>query len=102
MAEAWKKLKDKVKAKRTKTSLPETQRRPRGDELTSAAPVCSGFRKSAKYSRMGPRKFVPFPEDMDFDIENIKNACAKYFSPSIGKDVVCDVLAAEQGPYTYF
>ena len=34
MAEAWKKLKDKVKAKRTKTSLPETQRRPRGDELT--------------------------------------------------------------------
>ena len=102
MAEAWKKLKDKVKAKRTKTSLPETQRRPRGDELTVQRLSAQVSGKAQKYSRMGPREFAPFPEDMDFDIENIKNACAKYFSPSIGKDVVCDVLAAEQGPYTYF
>ena len=37
MAEAWKKLKDKVKDKRTKTTktgLQETQRRPKGEELT--------------------------------------------------------------------
>eukprot|EP00794_Sanderia_malayensis_P013385 gene13385-14757_t len=33
MVDAWKKLKEKCKAKRTKTALPETTRRPKGEEF---------------------------------------------------------------------
>ncbi len=34
MAEAWKKLKEKVKDKQTKTGLQGNQQRPKGEELT--------------------------------------------------------------------
>ena len=47
---------------------------------------------------MGPREFVPFPEKLDFNIDNIKSACLKHFAPTIGNDVVSDILAGEQGP----
>ena len=46
-----------------------------------------------KYSREGPRDFVPF-EYEDLTIDNIKKACQKHFKEH--RD--CDVLASEQGP----
>ena len=101
MSEAWKKLKDKVKDKRTKntkTGLPETQRRPKGEELTVQRLSANVSGKAQKYSRMGPREFVPFPEKLEFNIDNIKSACLKHFAPTIASDVVCDILAGEQGP----
>ena len=54
--------------------------------------------KAQKYARMGPREFVPFSEKLEFNIENIKRACLKHFAPTVGNDVVCDILAGEQGP----
>jgi len=48
MAEAWKKLNDKVRAKRTKKDNPKDRRRPpKGEELT--------------VQRIRPREFVPQP-----------------------------------------
>ena len=48
MADAWKKLNDKVRAKRTKKdNLKERRRRPMGEELT--------------VQRIGPHEFVPQP-----------------------------------------
>ena len=46
-----------------------------------------------KYSREGPRDFVPF-EYEEVTIDNIKKACQKHFKEH--RD--CDVLASEQGP----
>ena len=47
---------------------------------------------------IGPREFVPFEEDEEMTIGNIKSACERYFIPKIGKNLDCDVLAGEQGP----
>ena len=46
-----------------------------------------------KYSREGPRDFVPF-EYEEVTIDNIKKACQKHFKEHRN----CDVLASEQGP----
>ena len=52
-----------------------------------------------KFSRIGAREFVPFAEYEDLtELANIKLVCEKYFSSTVGKSVVCDVLAGEQGP----
>lgn len=96
MSEAWKKLKEKDK--RTKAGLKETQRRPKGEELTVQRLSAHVSGKGQKYCRMGPREFVPFPEKLEFNIENIKSACLKHFAPTIEDDIVCDILAGEQGP----
>eukprot|EP00794_Sanderia_malayensis_P021018 gene21018-23070_t len=51
--------------------------------------------KAQKYSRIGPREFVPYPFDkLTFD--GIKAACLQYFSSKSGME--CDVLADERGP----
>ena len=41
---------------------------------------------------------MPFPKKLEFNIGNIKSVCLKHFAPTIGSDVVCDILAGEQGP----
>ena len=46
-----------------------------------------------KYSREGPRDFVPFEYEY-VTIDNIKKACQKHFKEHRN----CDVLASEQGP----
>ena len=54
--------------------------------------------KAQKYTRIiGPREFVPFEEDEEMTIGNIKSACERYFIPKIGKSLDCDLLAGEQG-----
>ena len=90
-------VKDK-RTKTTKTGLQETQRRPKGEELTVQRLSAHVSGKAQKYTRMGPREFVPFPEKLEFNIGNIKSACLKHFASTIGSDVVCDILAGEQGP----
>ena len=53
--------------------------------------------KQQKYTRIGPREFVPFEFD-DITFDNIVEACQKYFAAQIDKDMVCDILAGERGP----
>ena len=53
--------------------------------------------KAQKYSRVGPREFVPFDYD-EVTLENIKNAFRRHFAPVVGECMICDVLAGEQGP----
>ena len=63
MSEAWKKLKGKVKDKRTKnakTGLQDGQRRPKGEELTVQRLSAHVSGKAQKYACMGPQEFVPF------------------------------------------
>ena len=54
--------------------------------------------KAQKFSRIGARGFVPFADYEDITLPNIKLACEKHFLPTVGKSVMCDVLAGEQGP----
>eukprot|EP00794_Sanderia_malayensis_P002412 gene2412-2781_t len=99
MADAWKKIKEGVKAKRTNTAVPNNvQRRPKGEELTVQRLSADVSGKAQKYTRMGRREFVPFGEDIEFSLENIKRACEKHFVQKLGKDIECDVVASEQGP----
>ena len=53
--------------------------------------------KAQKYSRIGPREFVPFQYDELF-FGNIKEACEKHFTEMVGETIYCDILAGEQGP----
>ena len=54
--------------------------------------------KQQKYTRIGPREFVPseFHDKLTFD--NIVEACPRYFAAQIDKDVICDILAGELVP----
>ena len=54
--------------------------------------------KAQKYSRVGAREFVPFEDYSELSIENIREACSKYYGFSTSDDVVGDILAREQGP----
>ena len=93
---AWKKLNEKIKVKRTKKDAPKKHRR--GDELTVQLLSAEVAGNAQKYTRIGPREFVPFNESQEMTIGNIKSACERHFLPRIGKNVVCDILAGEQGP----
>ncbi len=53
--------------------------------------------KAQKYVRVGPREFVSFPHEA-VTIKNLKEACHKHFKSRIGDDIVCDILAGDQGP----
>lgn len=55
--------------------------------------------KAQKYSKEGPRVFVPLPQsEEELTIDVIKEACEAYFSDEIGEKFECDVLATQQGP----
>lgn len=94
MADAWKRLNEKVKAKRTKKNQPKDHRRK--DELTVQRLSAEVSGKAQKYTRIGPREFVPFDETEELTIGNIKSACERHFLQKIGKNLVCDILAGEQ------
>ena len=60
---AWKKLNEKIRATRTKTTtndLPKNHRR--GDELTVQRLSAEVAGKAQKCTRIVPREFVPFDE----------------------------------------
>ena len=49
-------------------------------------------------SLIGPREFVQVGfDDGELTIEKIKDACLEHFAPQTGSNVVCEVLAGEQG-----
>jgi len=50
--------------------------------------------KCQKYSRIGPLTLVPFQQDLELTLENMKAACKTHFCT----DLECDVLAGERGP----
>jgi hypothetical protein len=99
---AWKRLNAKENDKRAKKAT-TTKTCPKPKELTIQRLSAEAVGKAQKFTRIGPREFVALNDDDDSDsedltIEIIKRACETHFLPQIGKNVVCDVLAGEQGP----
>lgn len=100
MADArWKKLKDKVSAKRGKKrdAGDATYKLLKGKELTVQRLSSDVSGKAQKYARIGPREFVPFTED-ELTIENITRCYERHFATQVGTSLVCDILAGEQRP----
>ena len=96
MAAAWRNFKTQTKEKRTtKKKYDGASSILHGEEIIVQRLSSDVSGKAQKYSRIGPREFVPF-EFEDVTLENIKLACQNYFSPRISSDMICDVLAGEQ------
>ena len=55
--------------------------------------------KAQKYSRIGPREFIPYKKS-DLTLEGIKDGCLTYFQDKgyINKGMEVDILAGERGP----
>ena len=49
-----------------------------------------------KFELLDTRAFVPFGDYDELTIENIKEACEKYYQAPEGS---CDILASDRGPY---
>eukprot|EP00794_Sanderia_malayensis_P013427 gene13427-14807_t len=101
MAAAWKNFKQQMKEKRTGSKgntnniMQEILKK---EEIVVQRLSSEVSGKAQKYSRIGPREFVPF-EHQEVSLNNIKRACTNHFVSRLGvREQFCDVLAAEQGP----
>lgn len=97
MADAWKKLNQKIKEKRV-TKGGQLSKKFQGDQLTIQRLSSEVSGKAQKYARVGPREFVQFDTNEELTINTIKRACEVHFAARIGSNMECDILAGEQGP----
>lgn len=96
--QAWKNFKQNMKDKRMgKGRKKERSAFLKSGELVVQRLSSSVSGKAQKYSRVRPREFVCFPHE-EMTIQNIKSSCEKHFASVVGKSLVCDVLAGDQGP----
>ena len=96
---AWKQFKENIKQKRgAKRKAAEKGVSATGEIIVQRlSATVSG--KAQKYSRVGAREFVPFDQFEELTVENVKEACEQHFTElKESEDLVCDVLAGEQGP----
>ena len=96
---AWKQFKDNIKQKRA------AKRKAAEKATVSATGEIIVQRLSATVSgkaqklACGCREFVPFHQLEELTVDNIKEACEQHFTElKESDDLVCDVLAGEQGP----
>ena len=93
---------DKMKAKRDintkkkKSNATTKDVKLRRDELIVQRLSATVSGKAQKFSRIGPREFVPYPQD-DLTVRGIKKACLAHFGRRVS-GMECDILAGEQGP----
>ena len=48
-----------------------------------------------KYEPLDTRDFVPFEDDEELNLENIKEACERFYNAPAGS---CDLVASDRGP----
>ena len=97
MAE-WRQFANKQRQKRAaKEKRPARESVEAKDEIIVQRMSSEVTGKQQKYTRIGPREFVPFEFD-DITFHNKVESCQKYFAAQIDKDTVCDILAGERGP----
>ena len=95
---AWKTYQEQMKQKCMKTrNKKNVDPSNRTDELVIQQLSYKVSGKVQKYLRVSPQEFVLFQFE-EVTIANIKLACEKHFAHRVGKNMSCDVLAAQQGP----
>eukprot|EP00794_Sanderia_malayensis_P010384 gene10384-11465_t len=67
------------------------------DQLTVQRLSATVSGKAQRFSRIGPREFVPYPHG-DSTLDGIKRACEDHFAARWKGEISCDVLAGKQGP----
>ena len=97
MADVWKNYKQTIANKRTGKKKTPSNDILKKEEIVVQRLSAEVAGKAQKYSRIGPREFVPYEYD-EITISNIKEACMKHFASTIGKNMACDIVAGEQGP----
>jgi len=97
MAE-WREFANKQRQKRAaKGKWPARESVEAKDEIIVQRMSSEVTGKQQKYTRIGPGEFVP-SEFYEITFDNIVEACQKYSTVQIDKDMVCDILAGERGP----
>ena len=92
--ERWEDFEARVGIKRSGGGKKETHKAAPNDILVQRmSSTASGRLK--KFEPLDTRDFVPFGEYDDLTIENIKEACEKYYQAPEGS---CDILASDRGP----
>ena len=97
----WRRYEDKIRAKRDintnrkRESHSDQVPKLRRDELIVQRLSSTVLGKVQKFSRIGPREFVPYPHD-DLMVCGIKDACLSHFCKRVTGEE-CDILAGEQG-----
>ena len=80
MAEAWKKYKQAIANKRQGNKKKSTSSDIlKKEEIIVQRLSAEVTGKAQKYSRVGPREFIPYEHD-EISISNIKDACIKHFA----------------------
>ena len=97
MADKWKNLKKMMERKREINRKEKPKHPVKADALTIQRLSTNVSGKAQKYSRIGPREFVPYRRD-DLTFEGIKSACQDHFSSKMDVDQMIDIVASEQGP----
>ena len=91
--ERWEDFEARVGIKRSGGGKKETHKAAPNDILVQRmSSTASGRLK--KFEPIDTRDFVPFGEYDDLSIENIKEACEKYYQAPEGS---CDILASDRG-----
>ena len=86
MSGLWKKYEEKIKAKRDVNTKRKAESKAENakkamlqlDELIVQRLSSAVEGKAQKYSRIGPREFIPYKKS-DLTLEGIKDACLTYF-----------------------
>ena len=96
----WKQFKENIKQKRaSKRKAAEKAGVSATGEIIVQRLSATVSGKAQKYSGVGAREFVPFDQFEELTVDNIKEACEQHFTELKESDnLVCDVLAGEQGP----
>ena len=90
--ESWVEFEKRVRIKRNNAKKPGVGK-VSSDILQRMSSTASG--RLEKYEPLNTRDFVPFEDDEEFNLENIKEACERFYNPPAGS---CDLLASDRGP----
>ena len=91
--ESWEEFEKRVGNKRNNAKKPAVGKVPSDILVQRMSSTASGRLK--KYEPLDTRDFVPFEDYEELNLENIKEACEKFYNAPAGS---CDILASDRGP----
>ena len=91
--ESWEEFERRVGSKRNNPKKPGVGKVPSDILVQRMSSTASGRLK--KYEPLDTRDFVPFEDYEELNLENIREACKRFYNAPAGS---CDILASDRGP----
>ena len=91
--ESWEEFEKRVGNKRNNAKKPGVGKVPSNILVQRMSSTASGRLK--KYEPLDTRDFLPFEDDKELNLENMKEACERFYNAPAGS---CDLLASDRGP----